>query len=88
MWGVNTLDVSQYLQELDLNKPIPISLKQRCAKGKRKIGSTAFLRFLSIIVIIKGTGTSKESSTSRKQTFLRILSERMLYYPKMQKHFL
>ena len=33
--GVNTLDVSQYLQELDLNKPIPIS-KTKMRKSKEK----------------------------------------------------
>ena len=52
MWGINTLDVSQYLQELDLNKPIPIS-KTKIAKVKRKIGSTTFLCILSIVVIYK-----------------------------------
>ena len=52
MSGINTLDVSQYLQELDLNSQYQ-SLKQRCAKVKRKIGSTTFLGILSIIVIYK-----------------------------------
>ena len=35
MWGVNTLDVSQYLQELDLNKPIPISKTKMCESKEK-----------------------------------------------------
>ena len=51
MWGVNTLDVSQYLQELDLNKPIPISKTKMCESKEKNRFNNIFLIWTSMLII-------------------------------------